>query len=54
VGSQVFSEDGNEIAEIKKAEEQLDFRLLSKKDNHEWLLTNKIDGEHKRFSFSVT
>jgi hypothetical protein len=48
----VFSEDGKEIAEIKKGEE-LEFRLLSKKGNQQWVLTNKIDGEHRRFSFSV-
>ena len=27
--------------------------MLSKKDNQEWVLTNRIDGEHRRFSFSV-
>jgi hypothetical protein len=50
--ARVFSEDGEEVAEIKKGEE-LEFRLLSKKGNQEWVLTNKIDGEHRRFSFSV-
>jgi len=53
--AKIFSEDGKEIAEIEKGEEQqqLEFRLFSKKDSHEWALTNKIDGEHKRFSFSI-
>jgi hypothetical protein len=50
--AKIFSEDGKEIAEIKKGDE-LEFRLLSKKGNQEWVLTNKIDGEHRRFSFSV-
>jgi hypothetical protein len=50
--AKVFSENGEEIAEIKKGEGP-QFRLLSKKDNREWVLTNKIDGEHRRFSFSV-
>jgi hypothetical protein len=53
--AKIFSEDGKEIAELEKGEEQqqLEFRLFSKKDSHEWALTNKIDGEHKRFSFSI-
>jgi hypothetical protein len=52
--AKIFSENGKEIAKIEKGkEEQLEFRLFSKKDNHEWALTNKIDGEHSRFSFSV-
>lgn len=50
--AKIFSEDGEEIAEIKKAEGP-QFRLQSKKDNRKWMLTNKIDGEHRRFSFSV-
>lgn len=56
LGAKIFSEDGKEIAEIEKGreEQQLEYRLLSKRgDNHEWVLTNKIDGEHKPFSFSV-
>jgi hypothetical protein len=32
--AKVFSEDGEEVAEIKKGEGP-EFRLLSKKDNHE-------------------
>jgi hypothetical protein len=51
--AKIFSEDGKEIAEIKKRGEELEFRLLSKKGNQQWVLTNKIDGEHRRFSFSV-
>lgn len=52
--AKVFSEDGQEIAEIKKGEGS-EFRMLDKRgnNNHEWVLTNKIDGEHRRFSFSV-
>jgi hypothetical protein len=52
--AKIFSENGKEVAEIEKRRgEELEFRLLSKKDNHEWVLTNKIDGEHSRFSFSI-
>jgi hypothetical protein len=51
--AKIFSENGKEVAKIEKGEEQLEFRLFSKKDNHEWVLTNKIDGEHSRFSFSI-
>lgn len=53
--AKVFSEDGKkeeEVAEIKKGEGP-EFRMHSKKDNREWVLTNRIDGEHRRFSFSV-
>jgi hypothetical protein len=50
--AKVYSEDGKEVAEIKKGEGP-EFRMLSKKDNREWVLTNRIDGEHRRFSFSV-
>jgi hypothetical protein len=52
--AKIFSENGKEVAEIEKRRgEELEFRLLSKKDNHEWVLTNKINGEHSRFSFSI-
>ena len=51
--AKIFSENGKEVAEIRRRGEQPEFRLLSKNDNHEWLLTNKIDGEHRRFSFSI-
>jgi hypothetical protein len=51
--AKIFSENGKEVAEIKKRGEQSEFRLLTKNDNHEWVLTNKIDGEHRRFSFSI-
>lgn len=51
--AKIFSENGKEVAEIKKRGEQSEFRLLSKNDNQEWVLTNKIDGEHRRFSFSI-
>ena len=49
--AKVYSE-GREVAEIRKAEGP-EFILLSKKDHHEWVITNRIDGEHRRFSFSV-
>jgi hypothetical protein len=51
--AKIFSENGKEVAEIKKIGEKPEFRLLSKNDNREWVLTNKIDGEHRRFSFSI-
>jgi hypothetical protein len=50
--AKVFSESGEEVAEIRKGEGP-EFKLLSKKDNREWMLTNRIDGEHRRFSLSV-
>jgi hypothetical protein len=50
--ARIFSENGEEIAEIIKGE-GLEFKLISQKDNREWVLTNKIDGQHRRFSFSV-
>jgi hypothetical protein len=50
--AKIFSEDGQEVAEIKKGE-MLGFQLVSKKDNRKWSLTNKVDGEHRRFSFTV-
>jgi hypothetical protein len=40
------------IAEVKKGEGP-DFRLIQPQDGREWVLTNKIDKEHRRFSFSV-
>ena len=52
--ARIFSEDGREeeVAEIKKGVGP-EFRMHSKKDNREWVLSNRIDGEHMRFSFSV-
>lgn len=50
--ARIFSESGSEVAEIDK-EDQIGFRLRSKKDNHHWILTNRIGGEHRRFSFAV-
>ncbi|MFL6524133.1 MAG: hypothetical protein ACJ71B_11730 [Nitrososphaera sp.] len=57
--AKIFSGNKIEVAEIKKTGEKkrgeyLEFRLLSKKDNHEWVITNTIDGEHRRFSLSIT
>lgn len=48
----MFSENGEEIAEIKR-EKGPEFMLISKKDDCEWILSNNINGEHRRFSFSV-
>jgi hypothetical protein len=51
--AKVFSEDGKEqVAEIRKGEGP-EFRMQNKKDKREWVLSNRIDGEHRRFSFSV-
>jgi hypothetical protein len=50
--ARIFSENGEEIAEIIKGE-GLEFKLISQKDNRKWVLTNKIDDQHRRFSFSV-
>ncbi|MDQ3853523.1 MAG: hypothetical protein M3299_11875 [Thermoproteota archaeon] len=50
--ARIFSENGEQIAKIIKGE-GLEFKLISQKDNREWVLTNKIDGQHQRFSFSV-
>jgi hypothetical protein len=50
--ARIFSENGEEVAEIIKGE-GLELKLISQKDNREWVLTNKVDGEHRRFSFSV-
>jgi hypothetical protein len=50
--AKVFAEDGEMVAEIKKGEGP-EFVMLSKKDNCQWVLSNNVDGEHRRFSFSV-
>lgn len=49
--AKIFS-GGEEIAEIDKGED-LGFRLVSHKDGIEWLLTNRVHGERRPFSFSV-
>jgi hypothetical protein len=46
-----ISSGGKEVAEIKK--EGLGFRLVRYGDAHEWLLSNKVHGEARPFSFSV-
>jgi len=51
--ARIFSKNGEEIATITKGE-GLEFKLISRKDNREWVLTNKVDGQHRRFSFSVS
>lgn len=49
--AKIFSAD-DEIAKISKGDE-LGFRLLRYKDGAEWLLTNKVHGAYRPFSFSV-
>jgi hypothetical protein len=44
---------GEEIAEIKKGEDQKSFKLIRKKDGHEWILTKNVHGEFRPFSISV-
>ena len=42
-----------EIAEIKKGEDQKSFKLIRKNDGHKWTLTKKLHGEFRPFSISV-
>ena len=42
----------DEIAKIRKGE-GLDFKLVRQNDGFEWVLTNKVQGEYRPFSFSV-
>jgi hypothetical protein len=49
----VGEKDGEEIAEIKKGEDQKSFKLIRKNDGHEWTLTKKVHGEFRPFSISV-
>jgi hypothetical protein len=42
-----------EIAEIKKGEDQKSFKLIRKNDGHKWTLTKKVHGEFRPFSISV-
>lgn len=44
---------GEEVADIKKGEDQKSFKLIRKKDGHEWTLTKKVHGEFRPFSISV-
>jgi hypothetical protein len=41
-----------EIAKIKK-HEPFNFKLISSTDNHEWILSNLVDGERRPFSYVV-
>lgn len=52
--ARVFSGDEKEeeIAEIKRRDD-FDFKLVCLKDGREWLLTNRVQGEYRPFSFSV-
>ncbi len=50
-GAKIYS-GGKEIAELRN-EGGPEFRLLSKTDDSQWVLTNRVDGEHSRFSISV-
>jgi hypothetical protein len=47
-----LEEGGEEIAKIKKAEDQKSFKLLAK-DGREWILTKSIRGKFRPFSISV-
>ena len=44
---------GDEIAEIKKGEDQKSFNLIRKNDGLKWTLTKKVHGEFRPFSISV-
>jgi hypothetical protein len=46
-------EDGEEIAEIKKGNDQKSFKLIRKKDGHKWILTKNVHGEFRPFSILV-
>jgi hypothetical protein len=46
-------EDGEEIAEIKKGDDQKSFKLIRKNDRHKWILTKNVHGEFRPFSISV-
>lgn len=52
--ARIFSEDGKEVAELRGDGAEPAYRLTRKDDNREWLLSNKIGSEHRRFSFSLT
>jgi hypothetical protein len=45
--------DGEEIAEIKKGDDQKSFKLIRKRDGHKWILTKNVHGEFRPFSISV-
>jgi hypothetical protein len=44
---------GEEIAEIKKGEDQKSFKLIRKNDGQKWILTKNVDGEFRPFSISA-
>src|ERR671938_44303 len=44
---------GDEIAEIKKGDDQKSFKLIRKNDGHKWTLTKNVHGEFRPFSISV-
>ena len=44
---------GDEIAEIKKGEDQKSFKLIRKNDGHKWTLTKNVHGEFRPFSIST-
>jgi hypothetical protein len=47
-----LAEDGEEIAEIKKGDDQTSFKLFAT-DGREWILTKNIRGKFRPFSISV-
>ncbi|HEY6885241.1 MAG TPA: hypothetical protein VI278_14505, partial [Nitrososphaeraceae archaeon] len=44
--------EGEEVADIKKGEDQRNFKLITK-DGAEWTLTRNLHGEFRPFSISV-
>jgi hypothetical protein len=44
---------GEEVAEIKKGEDQKSFKLIRKNDGLKWTLTKKVHGEFRPFSIAV-
>jgi hypothetical protein len=46
-------DQGEEIAEIKKGEDQKSFKLIRKNDGHKWTLTKNVHGAFRPFSISV-
>lgn len=50
--ARIFAAGGQQVAEIRKTEGTA-FRMSNRDDSKEWEIDNLIDGEHRRFSFSV-
>ena len=52
LGQAKIISEGEEVAEIKKGEDQRNFKLIAK-DGAEWTLTKNLHGEFRPFSISV-